>query len=196
MSLILDVFFFFFSDVLVSLSLNPSRTNGFTNTLTCQSKQLLSRRKQNKHRSSKYLQKQAKFPKTGEVSHNKLCSDQNFNTDYSEPEIIVAKTDIPNFGASNSYSVEVVITWTREKEKAMGCDSNIPRDSTPIYTDEKNSRDTTSHERYEGASKVFSKCCGEMVLTSDDVIMRKIELEVLKDSDSCDIEMQDMKGIL
>ena len=173
----------------VSLSLNPSRTNGFSNTLTCQSKQLLSRGKHSKHRSSKYHQKQAKFPKTGEVSNNKLCSDKYFNTDYSEPEILVAKTDIPNFGASYSYSVEVVITWTRE-------DSNIPRDSTLAQTDEKDSRDTTSDKRYERASKVFSKCCGEMVLTSDDVIMRKIELEVLKDSDFCDIEMQDMKGIL
>ena len=106
-----------------------------------------------------------------------------------EPELVTCKTDLPNFSASDIYSVQVYLKWKRTK----GDNSNRGESLYSIGSGEgvgssglRNGDNVTSCSKY----------CGEMVLKSEDVILENHELNTFLDTDLNDIDMQDIKGYI
>ena len=188
------------------MNIVPSNTNRFPNTLTCYSAKYFSKSKLTRTNRSELPKTKSKHPRFDNFEAGSTCS-ANVNPfelkkaktplsfDLSEfnrvgqiePELVTCKTDIPNFSASDIYSVQVFLKWKRTK----GDHSNRGESLNPIGSGEgvgssllKNGGNVTSCSKY----------CGEMVLRSEDVILGNHELNIYLDTDLNDIDMQDIKG--
>ena len=138
---------------------------------------------------------QAKYPRI-EVSSSRFSSkDLDHAKGYSEPDITVCKTDLPNFGVSNSYSAAVFARWTRNDVSKSENDNSAPRERTEIHTSNSASGDIiVGRKSQTNSGHVFSRHCGDIVLKAEDVISGKYEINVFTHSDPYDVEMQDLKG--
>ena len=184
-----------FSDILVSVSLAPSHHHGNQDHFTCHSTQVFSKERHKQSKAAKPHSSQAKYPRT-EVSSSRFSSkDSDQAKGYSDPDIAVCKTDLPNFGVSNSYSVAVFVRWTRNDVSKSENDNSAPRERTEIHTSNSASGDIiVGRKSQTNSGHVFSRHCGDVVLKAEDVISGKYEISVFTDSDPYDVEMQDLKG--
>ena len=187
------------------MNIVPSNTNRFPNTLTYYSAQYFSKRKLTRTNRSELPKTKSKHPRFDHFETGSNCPANvnpfelkkaktisfglfEFNRfDQTEPELVTCKTDLPNFSASDIYSVQVFLKSKRTK----GDNSNRGESLNPIGSGEgvgssvlQNGDNVTSCSKY----------CGEMVLKSEDVILGNHELNIYLDTDLNDIDMQDIKG--
>ena len=194
-----------FSDVTVSMNTVPSNTNRFPNTLTCYSAQYFSKSKLTRTNRSELPKTKSKHPRFDNFETGSNCSvnvnpielrkaktisfglPEFIRVGQIEPELVTCTTDLPNFSASNIYSVQVFLRWKRTK----GDNSNRGESLNTIGSGE-----GVGSSVLQNGDNVAScsKYCGEMVLKSEDVILGTHELNVYLDTDLNDIDMQDIKG--